>query len=428
MNTEILDAAATDAPRAPATIEETGVDREYLTKLLAKTLFVHGTMPISAMMREMRLPAIVVSALVKDLQKHHYVEAKGISGDDMRGELRFALGGRGHEFALDAMAMSKYVGPAPVSLESYISQIKQQTIKQVRMSRADIQTALSQLVLPEQLIDTLGPAFNSSRSILLYGDPGNGKTSIAEAIGRAFPGAIYVPHCILVGGQTINIFDPVVHTPVETAPSPVKTPTPDARWQLCRRPMVITGGELNLEMLDLSYNPTSGFYEAPVHIKATGGVFVVDDFGRQRTDPQSVLNRWIIPLERGFDQLSLNTGRKFSVPFDQLVIFSTNIEPSKLADAGALRRLYYKIRVPTPTDSDYRKIFFNVAAQAGATLEPEVFDAFFAANYGEGKSAPAGHHPKYIVDYAVAACRFRNEPAHIRPDLLRSAWNNLQIS
>lgn len=426
METEIHDSNQPEAPRPPATPEETGVEREYLQKLLAKTLFVHGTMPVSAIAREMRLPAIVVNALIKDLQKQQYIEAKGLAGDDMRGELRFALGGRGHEYALDAMGMSKYVGPAPVSLESFVAQIRAQTIKNVRMSRRDILAALTHLVLPERLVDTLGPAFNSARSILLYGDPGNGKTSIAEAIGKAFPGAIYVPHCIVVGNQTINFFDPVVHTPIDLPASEGKAPPIDTRWQLCRRPMIITGGELNLEMLDLSFNAVTGFYEAPVHIKAAGGVFVVDDFGRQRTEPQSVLNRWIIPLERGFDQLSLNTGKKFAVPFDQLVIFSTNLEPARLADAGALRRLYYKIKVPTPTDGDYRKIFFNAAEQAGATIEPAVFDAFFEAHYGYGKAIPAGHHPRYLIDYVVSACRFRDKEPHIDHDLLESAWGNLQ--
>lgn len=416
---------ALDAPKAPATPEETGVEREYLIKLLAKILHVHGTMTVSAIAREMRLPQLVVAALIKDMQKQLYIEAKGVTGGDVRGELRYALGGRGHEYALDAMAQSKYVGPAPVTLDAFIAQVGRQSIKQVTLSRHDIVEALSHLVLPYRLVDSLGPAFNSARSILLHGDPGNGKTSIAEAIGKSFPGTIYVPHAIIVGGQTINFFDPVIHTPEEVV-SIGRASQVDTRWQLCRRPMVLTGGELTLEMLDLSYNEVSGYYEAPVHIKATGGVFVVDDFGRQRTDPQSVLNRWIIPLERGFDQLTLNTGKKFAVPFDQLVVFSTNIEPAKLADAGALRRLYYKIRIPTPTETDYRIIFDQAAKKAGVTVDDATFNAFFEVHYGQGKAVPAGHHPRYLIDHVLSVCRFREEPPRIEPALLEGAWANLQ--
>jgi hypothetical protein len=306
----------------------------------------------------------------------------------MRAEIRFALGGRGHEFALDALARSQYVGPAPVSLESFIAQIHRQSIRHDRLSRQQIVDSLSHLVLPPYLIDVLGPAFNSARSILLYGEPGNGKTSIAEAVGRAFTETIYVPYCFTVGGQIINFFDPTIHTPIEAeqpGTSPSRRSATDPRWQLCRRPFVITGGELTLDQLDLSFNPVTHFYEAPVHFKATGGVFVVDDFGRQRTDPQSVLNRWIVPLERGFDQLTLNTGKKFSVPFDQLVIFSTNIEPT-------------------------------------------LFEAFYDSHYRRAEAAPAGHHPRYLIDFMESVCQFRGSPPVADPDLLESGWQNLHGS
>jgi hypothetical protein len=199
------------------------------------------------------------------------------------------------------------------------------------------------------------------------------------------------------------------------------------RWQACHRPFVLTGGELDLSMLDLAFNPISRFYEAPVHFKATGGVFVVDDFGRQRTDPQSVLNRWIIPLERQHDQLTLHTGKKFSVPFDQLAIFSTNLEPEKLADAGALRRLYYKIKVPTPTANDYKAIFMDVVAQQGIEFDQTIFTRFFEKNYTIGGNIPAGHHPKYIIDFIVAVCNFRGDRPHMGEALMESGWNNLNI-
>ena len=419
---------AQQALRPPVLPEDTGIDQEVLQKLLAKTLHVHGTMTTSALAREMKLPATVINALLNGLQKLLIVEAKGLAGDDMRAEIRFALGGRGHEFALDALVQSQYVGPAPVSLDSFVAQIRRQSIRHDRLSRQQIVDSLSHLVLPPYLIDLLGPAFNSARSILLYGEPGNGKTSIVEAVGHAFPGTIHVPYCFTVGGQIINFFDPTIHTPVEPKRSEASGKAIDPRWQLCRRPFVVTGGELTLDMLDLSFNPAARFYEAPMHFKATGGTFVVDDFGRQRTDPQSVLNRWIVPLERGFDQLTLNTGKKFSVPFDQLAIFSTNIEPTELADAGGLRRLYYKIRIPNPTADDYRRIFFDLAERRGVKIDPVLFETFYDGYYRRAGVAPAGHHPRYLIDFMESVCQFRGSELVADEDLLSSGWRNLHGS
>ncbi len=421
------------APPIPSIPEDTGIEREILLKLVGKTLFIHGTMTPSAIAREMRLSASIISLLLKDLQKLQYVEAKGLAGADIRSELRFALGGKGHEWVADAMTQSQYVGPAPVNLSTFIEQIRRQSIARERITKGKLQECLSHLVLPDDLVDQLGPAVNSARSVLFYGDPGNGKTSIAIAVGGAFQDTIYVPYCFEVGGQIINFFDPTIHTPVEIQDTSAAgtngsaKPAYDMRWQACRRPFVLTGGELNLDMLDLAFNPISRFYEAPVHFKATGGVFVVDDFGRQRTDPQSVLNRWIIPLERHHDQLTLHTGKKFSVPFDQLAIFSTNLEPEKLADAGALRRLYYKIKVPTPTANDYRSIFEDVVAQHDMEFDQTIFTRFFEKNYGIGGSIPAGHHPKYIVDFIESVCNFRGDRPHMDDALMEGGWNNLNV-
>ena len=420
-------------PAAPQTVEETGIDRELLQKLVAKTLYTHGTMTPSAIGREMTLPAGVIVLLLKDLQRLQFIEAKGLVGDDIRGEVRYAIGGAGHQFVAEALNQSQYVGPAPVSLDSFVAQIRHQTIAQERISRERLVRHLSHLVLPEDLVDRIGPAFNSARSILLYGEPGNGKTSIAEAAGHAFRDTIYVPRCFEVGGQIINFFDPTIHTPIDVPEATTESGMSarrhmnDPRWVPCRRPFVLTGGELTLDMLDLSFNPIAKYYEAPVHIKATNGVMVVDDFGRQRTNPQSVLNRWIVPLERHYDYLTLHTGRKFSLPFDQLAIFSTNLEPTKLADAGGLRRLYYKIKVPTPTPEDYKSIFMDVAKERHLPFDDRVFAAFYKTFYADQNIAPAGHHPKYIADFIISVCNFRGEDPHLTPELLANAWHNLTL-
>lgn len=414
--------ATENSPRSPMTVEETGLSRDLLHKLVAKTLNLHGTLTPSALVRELKLPAAIIAELLKDLQKLLLVEARGLAGADMRSEVRYAVGGKGHEFVAEANAQSQYVGPAPVPLERFIRQVEAQSIRNERVTREDLEKALAHLVLPSRLIDQLGPAFNSARSVLLYGGAGNGKTSIAEAAGTTLKQLIHVPYCLEVGGQIINFFDPLIHTPASDTPT---ANTTDARWQLCRRPIVATGGELTLDMLDLSYNESARYYEAPAHIKATGGVFIIDDFGRQRTDPQSILNRWIVPLERGVDQLRLHTGKKFPVPFDELVIFSTNIPPEKLSDSGGLRRLHYKIFIPSPTHDDYRRIFFDTLDRNGLTLPDADFEVFFEKFYRRGTNSPSGYHPKYLIDFALSFCAFGNVGKHVSIPLLEAAFENL---
>lgn len=410
-------------PKAPISVIETGISIELLQKLIAKILHFQGTMTPTEISNEVRLSIPVVNEVIQSMQALHLIEAKGLVGNDIKGELRYALGGAGFKWVIDALEQSKYVGPAPVPLQNFIDQIRLQTIANETLLRKDLVRAMSHLVISEEIFDKIGPAVNSSRSILLYGDPGNGKTSIAEAIGKAFKNSIHLPFCFEIGGQIINFFDPTIHSPIEdTAHNNTGV---DTRWQLCRRPFILTGGELTLEMLDLTFNQVAGFYEAPVHFKATNGVFVVDDFGRQRTDPQSVLNRWIVPLERRYDYLTLHTGKKFAVPFDQLAIFSTNKEPHKLADEAGLRRLHYKLKVPTPTNEDYKKIFIDAVNLVEMMFDENVYNQFFDKYYVKQGVIPAGHHPKYLINYIISHCRFKNVKPSLTLEGLNSAWENL---
>ncbi|MGD0800196.1 MAG: hypothetical protein ABR906_02655 [Terracidiphilus sp.] len=297
-----------------------------------------------------------------------------------------------------------------------------------------IRKALGDLTFDVSILEQTGPALNSGRAMLLYGPPGNGKTSFAYSLGSVYSDVIYVPYAITIDGQIICFHDPSIHLTVsptvlseQESLSFVRAEEYDERWVPCRRPFVSTGGELTLEMLDLRYDPTGHFYEAPLHMKALGGCFVIDDFGRQLVSPKSLLNRWIVPLENRVDYLKLHTGKSFSIPFEELVIFSTNLEPEELMDPAFLRRLPYKIQVGSPSRENYRRIFENECAKQGMTLSDEVFGAI-AYKLKEEKGLDfAAYQPRFIVDQVVAACRFMGEAPHFEPRYIEYALNNLKV-
>jgi hypothetical protein len=272
--------------------------------------------------------------------------------------------------------------------------------------------------------------------MLLYGPPGNGKTSIAEAVGEAFQQVLYLPYGIEVGGYVIKIFDPVVHVPTplsaaanERTGSPLVLPRAefDARWVRCRRPVIIAGGELTLEMLDLRLDPVSHDYEAPLQVKATGGVFVVDDFGRQLVRPRDLLNRWIVPLEKKVDYLTLHTGKKFDIPFDELVIFSTNLAPEDLMDAAFLRRIHYKLLIGPPSAEDYAALFRRVCALRGVELPDSVLAYIRNVFYAKTRTRTAAFHPKFIVEHVLSSCAYEGIAPCFTEAMLRDALQNLSI-
>lgn len=421
--------------RAPETVEETGIAHGTLLNLVIKAMHVRGLATFPQLCEQVMLSRAVVHGLLEDARELALVEARGLTDSaDRTSEMRYALTSKGHSWAAEALGQSQYVGPAPVTLRDFSAQVARQSILKERIDADRLGRSLDRLVVPQHLVHRLGPAVNSGKSILLYGAPGNGKTCIAEAAGRAFQQTIYLPHCIEVDGQIINFFDETVHHRVDPpAASPAfgsRTATErskeiDRRWIACRRPVVLTGGELTLGMLDLTFNPFARFYEAPLQLKAAGGVFVVDDFGRQQTLPQAILNRWIIPLERGQDYLTLHTGKKFPVPFDQLVMFSTNIPPHDLADEATLRRLYYKIEVPLPSEDDYRKIFDDVCAAHRIPVADDLVSFLFDEFYAEKGLPRAGYHPKFLIEQVVAICEYEGIPVRLDKELLRIAWHNL---
>lgn len=420
MSPEALERIFHTAPPVPRTVAQTGLPEALLTDLMLKTAYFEGlAFSVRDMAGKLCLPLGVVDELAELAKTERLLAAHSAEGFSRLSQA-YMLTDLGQARVEMALRQSQYIGPAPVPLAAYRIMLAHQTVRQIEIDADWIHHALSQLVIGERLQAQLGPAFNSGRSIFLYGPTGTGKTSIAEALGRALGGEIYIPHAVEVDGQIVRVFDPAVHIAIvdKTAPdeesldleSGIKH---DPRWQLCRRPVVMAGGELTLESLDLEYDPISKFYESPVHMKAANGVFILDDFGRQQVPPHQLLNRWIVPLERGSDFLELHTGKKLELPFDQITIFCTNLSPRELVDEAFLRRIRHKIQVPHQTEEEFLEILQRLCRMQGVGYEPQAA-AYLVRTYYRDKGRPfAGSHPRDLVEQIIDRARFQ----HQRPAL-----------
>jgi hypothetical protein len=424
-----LDAVMQEAPAPPTTIAETGLSLSDLLNLAIKAMYVAGAETASAIADMLKLPNRIAQELVQQAQERKLLDVLGAAGLRITSELRFTLTEKGKQWAQDALQQNQYLGPAPIPLAEYSDRIRRQRITNERIDRESISGAFANLVIGDAFVRELGPAVNSGQSILLYGPPGNGKTTVAEKIGHIFRNVIYIPYCFEVEGQIIKVFDPGVHEPIQTEGAgrtpPLRRDDFDQRWVACKRPFIVAGGELTLEMLDLSFNPLAKFYEAPLHVKALGGIFMIDDFGRQLVSPEALLNRWIVPLERRVDYLKLHTGKSFSLPFDELVIFSTNLTPRDLMDPAFLRRIPYKLEVAAPSREEFRQIFRAMAEARGLEAPDQIIDAIMATLFGLGGATLASYQPKFIVEQILAACKFENISPRFRPDLIAMAIGNL---
>jgi len=429
---EDLEMVMHGAPPAPRTLAETGLGLPTLLNLMIKAMYSGAAETPTMISNFLKLPSRPTQMLIEQAQERKLLDVLGAASDSLTlSELRYSLTEKGRRWALDAMAQNHYIGPAPVSLPAFIDRIDRQRISNERVDRGAIEHVFANMVISESFVHQIGPAINSGRSILLYGAPGNGKTSIAERVGGIFNDVIYVPHCFEVEGQIIKVFDPGIHRPVESTSSGfskrvgLRREDLDRRWTPCARPFIATGGELTLEMLDLSFNAHAKFYEAPLHIKALGGTFVIDDFGRQIVSPEQLLNRWIVPLESRVEYLKLHTGKSFALPFDELVIFSTNMSPKDLMDPAFLRRIPYKLEIAAPSVQEYRHIFRTVSKRLGLEAADDVIDYVIAALNAHGQFPLAGYQPKFIVDQVLAACKFEGIAPQYRPALVDMALANL---
>jgi len=418
LNSEELDGLFKTHPAPPRTIEETGLELTFIADLLLKHASSVGNFTIMDMIERVHLGAAILDDVLDYLKRQKYVEVKG-SPDYSRLKYRYSLTNAGTARASEQLEICRYTGPAPVTLEAYSKVARIQTIKHILVNEAVIRRAFSHLVVSEVLLRKLGPAVSAGQAIFVYGPPGNGKTTIAETIGGVLPGSVYIPHAIRIGGQIITVFDSVNHV---AAPAEKDRADVDQRWILCRRPVVLAGGELTLRMLDLDFNAIAKFYEAPLQLKANNGLFIVDDFGRQTMEPRQLLNRWIVPLERRTDFLSLNTGMKFEVPFDQLVVFSTNLAPEGLVDEAFLRRIRYKIRIDRPSLAEYAGIFRLVCAAKDIEFRQDVFDHLVGDYYRRLDVPFNACHPRDIVDQIIDEAHYRQHAPAMTREAIASAW------
>jgi len=390
----------------PRSIEETELPLSFLADLALKLIYYRSDMSSTEIADVLAMPFRgVMDKVLEFLKREEYVEITGSKGFGERG-YQWIISGKGRERAVQALERDQYIGPAPVSLDRYNEMVLRQSVGDLKVKPEDVQGALSHLVVPPQFINKIGPAVNSGRSFFLYGPPGNGKTVIAKSIVRMLKGTVYIPCTVIVEGQIIRLFDELNHKRVDDSADTNENGEArlgvlnrvDPRWVKIRRPEIVVGGELTMRNLDLIYDPISKTYEAPFQMKANTGLFVIDDFGRQSMRPQDLLNRWIVPLELRIDYLTLQTGTKIEVPFDQLIVFSTNLDPRELVDEAFLRRIRHKLKVSDPDEKQFFQIMQRECAKHELNLTPEAFVHLIQKHYIGAERTMRCCHPRDIVD------------------------------
>jgi predicted ATPase with chaperone activity len=406
-------------PRTPTSIKETELGLGFLSDLALKIMYFEGSLTGYELADRMKLPYPgVVDQALEFLKREKLVEVKG-AGGFAEAAYQYAISLKGRAMGREALDRSQYAGPAPVTLDTYTRASHRQPLGEVVIHQRGMRQALSHLVIGEDAFAQLGPAINSGRSVFLFGHPGNGKTAIAESIGDMILGeAMYIPHAIEIGGQVIRIFDYVNHVIAEDSPTHRNH---DPRWVRIRRPVIVTGGELTLETLDLVYDETNKYYEAPFQMKANGGMLLIDDFGRQQARPRDLLNRWIVPLEKRVDYLTLHTGRKIEVPFDVLIVFATNLAPRDLVDEAFLRRIRHKIEIKDPSWDEYREIFHRTCENKGVPYDGRGLAYLIQEHYLKPDRSKRACHPRDIVDQLIDIARYMNVPVALTKDLIDRA-------
>jgi hypothetical protein len=404
-------------PPLPEELGETGIAEGFLCDLALKHVAMLPEPTTTAVAERMHLPRTLTEDLLQKLYREKLIEVKMQSAI---GSTRYAMLDHGWDRLARLLSVCGYVGAAPVSLNDYAHMMRLQSIPSDPASMETVRTAFHDLILPESLLQTLGCVINSRRSLFLTGLPGTGKTAVAERINGALSGGIWIPYAVEIDGQIIRVFDSHCHRIASDEVTPVEY---DRRWVFIERPLVVVGGELTLENADLTWSDAAKFYEAPFQMKSNGGTLVIDDFGRQRVEPQDLLNRWIVPLERRVDYLALHTGKKIEVPFEQLVVFSTNLDEKDLADQAFLRRMGYRARVEPPTAEAYCEIFKHQAYKRGIRVDKPVLDHILTKYRVEHRQMK-GCEPRDILDRVTDICLFEGQKLELSPKVVDIAWRN----
>ena len=404
-------------PPVPEELSETGIGEGFLCDLALKHVAMMPEPTTTAVAERLCLPRTLAEEILQKLYREKLIEVKK---QTTMGSTRYAMLDHGWDRLSRLLSVCGYTGAAPVSLRDYAHMMRLQSIPSESASMDTARAAFHDLVLPDSLLQTLGCVINSRRSLFLTGLPGTGKTAVAERINNALPGLIWIPYAVEIDNQIIRVFDSHCHRIAPTEETPLEY---DKRWVLIKRPLVIVGGELTLENADLTWSESAKFYEAPFQMKSNGGTLVIDDFGRQRVSPQDLLNRWIVPLERRIDYLALHTGKKIEVPFEQLVVFSTNLDEKDLTDEAFLRRMGYRARVEPPTAGAFSEIFRRAAYNRGIGCDQHVLDHLIA-KYRVERRVMKGCEPRDLLDRATDICLLEGHPLELTPKVLDTAWRN----
>lgn len=410
-------------PASPRQLSDTGLSEQTLVELIAKLLYLRGRLRLIDVAQHLRLPTTIVEEMLGFLRAERLVELLRCGA--ATGDVDFGLTEGGRARAAEFLRKCRYAGPAPVTLSDYTTQVRRQSIADMRVTQGNVESAYRGTVIRTELRDLIGAAMNSGRPMFFYGPSGSGKTFLAESLVRLMHGAIYVPHALIVDGEIIQVFDPMIHravAPEITSNGIDNRSRIDERWVACARPVAISGGELTVDMLNLTFDHVAGYYQAPAHVKANNGLYIVDDLGRQLMRPEQLMNRWIVPMDRRRDYLALHNGGSFEIPFDVKLVFSTNLTPEAVADEAFLRRLGYKIHVGPVSESEYEQIFRQVCGEFDISFNAEAFEFLLGMHRRMGRPTFACY-PRDLIAQVRDYAAYRDWPVDLTPHLIEWAWH-----